>query len=307
MELVPDLASKEAEMTVNDDGTVTYTFELIDSKWSNGDVLNANDFVYSWNRAVAPETAADYSYLFDVIARNDDDSLKIEAPSDNVFVVTLTNPIPYFLDLCAFPTFFPVHQASCEAASPDGTNPSAWCQDAGFVCNGPYMCTEWKHNESMVYEANPNYHNASAVTMPRLEFMLSADDTAILAAYNAGDVDYIDTVPTDEIETLKTSPEFGVLDNLGTYYVGFNVNSDTFKGKTVEQAAKMREAMSILIDRRYIVDKVGQCEQVLADSFIPKGMADGNGSEFKGSTSYYDAESTGSTDPANVEKAVGLL
>lgn len=301
-ELIPQLATAMPE--VSDDGCV-YTVNLKESKWSNGDDLNAQDFVYSWNRVIAEETAADYAYLFDVIARNGD-ALAIETPDDYTMVITLNSPCPYFNDLMAFPTFFPVHQASVEAANPDGTVPGKWAQEAGFVCNGAYTLQSWNHNESMVYVKNPNYYDAANVTMDELHFMLSADDTAIYAAYNSGDLDYIDTVPNDEISSLNgINPEFGILDNLGTYYIGFNVNDSVFDGKTVEEAAKMRHAMCLLIDRGFIVENVGQTGQVPADSFVPLGMADGNGGEFKqADTSYYDADATGA---GMLEEAVALL
>ncbi len=289
------------EASVSEDGTV-YTFQMIESKWSNGDPLTANDFVYSWSRAADPNTAADYAYLFDIIAR-DGDALAVKAVDDSTLEVTLTNPCPYFLDLTAFPTFMPVHQASVEAANPDGTNPGAWAQEAGFVCNGAYTLDSWAHEESMVYVKNPNYYDAANVTMDTLEFMLSADDTAIYAAYNNGDLDFIDTVPNDEIASLLGNEEFYIVDQLGTYYIGFNVQDDMFDGKTVEQAAAMREAMSLLIDRQYIVDNIGQTGQELADAFVPAGMADGNGGEFK-TKSYYDAATTGA---GNVQKAMELL
>lgn len=290
------------EAEVSEDGTV-YTFKMIESKWSNGDAVTANDFIYSWNRAAADETTADYQYLFDIIAKNDDGTLAMEATDDYTLVVTLTNPCPYFLDLTAFPTFLPVHQASVEAADTDGTNPGAWAQEAGFVCNGAYTLESWAHEESMVYVKNPNYYDAANVTMETLEFMLSADDTAIYAAYNNGDLDFIDTVPTDEIQALLNNPEFFIIDQLGTYFVTFNVNDKVFDGKTVEEAAKMREAMSLLIDRQYIVDNIAQTGQELADTFIPAGMADGNGAEFK-TNSYFDATATGA---GNVEQAKALL
>lgn len=296
--LIPDLATDMPE--VSEDGTV-YTVHLKESKWSNGDDLTAQDFVYSWNRVINPDTAADYAYLFDVIAR-DGDALAIETPDDYTMVITLNSPCPYFNDLMAFATFFPVHQASVEK---DQT-PGEWAHEAGFVCNGAYTLESWNHNESMVYVKNPNYHNAANVTMDELHFMLSADDTAIYAAYNSGDLDFIDSVPTDEISSLNgVNPEFGILDNLGTYYIGFNVNDSIFDGKTVEQAAKMRQAICLLIDREFIVENVGQAGQVPADSFIPAGMADGNGGIFKqADTSYYDASTTGQ---GNVEEAVALL
>ena len=94
---------------VSDDETV-YTVKMIKSQWSNGEEVTANDFVYSWNRAADEKTAADYAYLFDIIARNDDGSLAVEATDDYTLKITLTNPCPYFNDLMAFPTYFPVYQ-----------------------------------------------------------------------------------------------------------------------------------------------------------------------------------------------------
>lgn len=291
--LIPAIAS---EYSVSEDGTV-YTFKLIESKWSNGDALTAKDFVYSWNRVADPATAADYSYLFDVFAKNEDGTLKVEATDDYTLVATLVSPCPYFLDLTAFPTFFPVHQASVDAANPDGTNPGAWAQEAGFVCNGAYTLESWAHNESMVYVKNENYYDAANVTMDTLEFMLSADDTAIYAAYNSDNLDFIDTIPNDEIAAVIENDDFYIVDNLGTYYIGFNVNDPLFEGKTVEQAAKMRQALSLMMDRSYIAEEIGQTGQIPADSFVPQGMADGNGGIFNTADDegYYDATATGLT------------
>ena len=301
--LIPALATDMPE--VSEDGT-EYTVHMIESKWSNGDDLKASDFVYSWNRVIDEKTAADYAYLFDVIDRNDDGTLAVETPDDYTLVIKLVSPCPYFNDLLAFPTFYPVHQASVEAADTDGTVPGKWAQEAGFVCNGAYTLESWNHNESMVYVKNPNFYDAANVTMDELHFMLCADDAAIYAAYNSGDLDYIDTVPNDEIPSLNgVNPEFGILDNLGTYYIGFNVNDPVFDGKTEEEAAKMREAISLLVDRQFIVENVGQTGQIPADSFVPEGMADGNGGVFKtADTSYYDATATGAGE---LETAKGLL
>lgn len=301
-EIEPAVADGDPE--VSEDG-LTYTIKLKETYWSNGEALTANDFIYSWNRAVAEETAADYAYMFAPIATNDDGTLQVTAPDDYTLEIQLTNPCAYFLDLLAFPTFFPVYQADVEAANTDGTNPGAWAQEPGFVSNGAYTLTEWTHNESMVYEKNPYWYDADKVTIEKLEFMLSADDTAIYAAYNAGDLDFADTVPTDEVAALLDNPEFHIIDTLGTYYVGFNVNSDIFSGLTAEQANEMREALSLLIDRQYIVDTVGQTGQIPAYSFVPEGMADGNGSVFESEdTQYYDAASTGA---GMVEDAIALL
>ena len=296
-ELVPSVAAAMPE--VSEDGC-TYVVPLKETVWSNGEALTANDFVYSWNRVIADETAADYAYLFDVIARNDDGSLAVEATGDYELTIQLVSPCAYFNDLMAFATFYPVYQPEVEAADPDKTNPGAWAQEAGFVSNGAYVLESWAHDESMVYVKNENYWDAENTIIDELDFMLSADDTAIFAAYNDNSLDFIDSVPTDEIQALLDNPEFYVVDQLGTYYAAFNVDSPIFEGLTPEQAAMVREAICLLIDRQFIVDTIAQTGQMPASSYIPAGMADGNGGIFKGEdTNYYDAENTGAAMEAD--------
>ncbi len=320
--LVPELADGEPE--VSEDG-LTYTFKMKEGlKWSDGEPLDATDVVYSWNRLADPNTAADYSYLCESanLGFNDDGTLTIEASEDgSTFTAHLTKPCAYFLDLCAFPAFFPVPEQAVTEADPDGENPGAWALESGFVTSGPMTCTAWKHNESMTYEKNPNYWNAENVSLDSINFMLSADDTAIYNAYNDGSLQFIDTVPNDEIANVKENDDFFIVPNLGTYYVAFNVNSPLFDGKTPEQAAAMRHAFSILIDRQYIVDAVGQTGQQPAGTFIPAGMADGQGGVFAVNDADYQypvtwdfngEEAVGYFDPTltgvdNVDEARALL
>lgn len=309
-ELVPDLA-ESYEMT--EDG-LTYTFTMKDGlKWSDGEELNAEDVAYSWQRLADPNTGADYFYLADGIARKDDGTLDVEASEDGkTFTVNLTAPCAYFLDLCAFPAFYPVPQQCVEAAEGADENPGAWALEAGFVTSGPFVCTEWKHNESMTYEKNPNYYNADAVSLEKVQFMLSDDDAAIFNAYKDGSLQFIDTIPTDEMKNVSTQEDYHKIPTLGTYYCGFNVNSDLFKGKTVEQAKAMRQAFCLLIDRQYIVDTIAQAGQEVANAFIPTGMADGNGGEFRANDDAYTfpvADAVGYYDATTVdtEKAIELL
>ena len=294
--LKPDFATG---YEVSEDG-LTYTFTMREGlKWSDGSDLTAKDFEYSWKRAADPQTAADYSYMFNGIKGYEDNNLAVAASEDGkTLTVELTAPCAYMLDLMAFPAFYAVKQEAVEAAADWQTNPGAWALEAGFVTSGPYVLSEWTHNESMVYTKNPNYWDADNVKLEKLEFMLSADDTAIYAAYQAGDVDFIESVPTDEIQTLKDDPEFHIIDNLGTYYMNFNIKSKLFDGMTVEQAAAMRKGISKLIDREYIIETVGQCEQKPANAFIPEGMADGNGGVFKVNDDAY-------TYPVTAETADG--
>ena len=313
-QLVPDLAESVEE---SEDG-MTYTFTMKDGlMWSDGTPLTAADVEYSWQRLADPNTGADYAYLADVIAKNDDGTLQVEASEDGkTFTVSLTAPCAYFLDLCAFPAFYPVPQASVEGAEGAADNPGAWCTEAGFVSSGPMVCTGWTHNESMTYEKNPNYYDADKVTLEKIDFMLSDDDTAVWNAFMDGSLQFIDTIGTDNMATAKEMPEYHNVPTLGTYYAGFNVNSPIFEGKTVQQAADMRKAMNLLVDRQYIVDTIAQADQEIANTFIPTGMGDGQGGEFRANDDAYtypNEEAVGYFDPspeaydANVEEAISLL
>ena len=135
--------------------------------------------------------------------------------------------------------------------------------------------------------------------------------TAIYAAYQAGDLDFTDTIPTDAIESAKDSGEFYVVDQLGVAYVCFNVQSDLFAGKTAEQASAMRRAFSLLIDRQYIIDTVAQTDQQAANTFVPAGTSDGHGGQFRQNDADYtypDAEATGYYGAdVDVEGAIALL
>ena len=297
--------------TVSDDG-LTYTVTLKKGlKWSDGSALTAADFEYSWKRAVAPDTAADYEYMFSGFDGYEEGKLNVKAVNATTLKFVLSAPCAYIEDLMAFPTFYPVCKKYVESHATK-ENPGAWCADAGFVSNGAYVCTGWKHDVSMTYEKNPYWYDAANVTVEKLEFMLSADDTAIFAAYNAGNLDFADSVPTDEIAKLleTKNSEFYIVDELGTYYVAFNAKSSLFNGKTPEQAACMRQAFSLLVDREYIVENIGQTGQVAANAFIPLGMADGNGGIFKSepvSQGYYDPSEINKNHDQTVAKAKELL
>lgn len=311
--------------TVSDDG-LTYVFTMKDGlKWSDGSALNATDIEYSWKRAASPDTAADYSYMFNGIAGYDAGNINVKASADGkTFTVVLSAPCAYFLDLCAFPTFFAIKKTQVEGAKgyKDAAgkilDAGAWATEAGFVSSGAYTLQTWNHGTSMVYVKNPNYWDAANVKMEKLEFMLSADDTAIYSAYKADNLDFIDTVPNDEIKNLLTNPEFYIVDQLGTYYVAFNVKSDLFKGKTVDQADNMRKGLGLLIDRNFIVETCAQTGQKIANAFIPEKMLDGHGGVFKSNDAdytypakddvgYYELGATDEAFAANVEKGIALL
>lgn len=206
--VVADCAESLTEPVFNEDGTVSYTYTLkAGLTWSDGSVLTAGDFVYAWNRAADPAFGSDYAYLMDVVKQ-------VTATDDRTLQVTLTGPVPYWNELLAFPTFFPVKQGL-----PDG-----WAANANtFVCNGPYMMESWRHDSIITLKKRVSDER---ITMDRIHFYLSDDANNMLTNYKNGTWHLIDNVPTNEMQALQASypKEFVIAPRLGTYYVCFNVN-----------------------------------------------------------------------------------
>lgn len=283
--------------TVSDDG-LTYTFKLREGlKWSDGKPLTAKDFVYSWNRAISPETAADYAYMFESIEGYDEGELNVTAPDDRTLVVKLVAVTPYFLELCAFPAFFPVREDIIEA------NPDKWTLDPKtYIGNGPYMLQEWVHDSYILFKKNPNYWNASKVTGPdNIRFMLMSDDNAILAAFINGEIMFADSMPNDEIDAWRNKPEFNLQGQLGTYYISFNVTKPPLNNPMV------RKALVLAVDRDYIVKNIGKAGQQPAGAFVPTGFSDVDPSqEFREvGGDYYDTSKE--AYQANLQEARKLL
>ncbi|MDD5863038.1 MAG: ABC transporter substrate-binding protein [Firmicutes bacterium] len=219
LEIVADCATELSEPVVNDDGTATYTYTLKDGlKWSDGQDLTAKDFEFAWKRAASSALGADYGYMFEVIKGYPDD-LAVTAVDDTTLEVTLNNELPYWNELMAFPTYFPVRE--------DVVSNEAWATDPStYVCNGPYKMASWDHNSLITLTKNENYHDADSVTMNELKFYLSDDANNMLTNFKNGTWQLIDDVPTQEISTLKTDypDEFKVAGQIGTYYVCWNIN-----------------------------------------------------------------------------------
>lgn len=302
------------EKVVNDDGTVTYTFKIrSDARWSDGKPVTAGDFVYSWQRLVTPETAADYNYMIDsVVNANeimagdmDPTELAVSAPDDSTFVVTLTSDLPYFLEVCAFPATFPVRQDV--TTKEDGTPNDQWTFDvATYLCNGPYKLTAWNHNSEIVMEPNEQYYDVANLGPDKITFKLMDDQNAMLSGFNSGELDFIEDVPQAELPSLIASGDMKIVDYIGTYYVCYQTQKAPFDDPRV------RQAFTLAVNRTFIVDKVTQAGQVPANGFVPAGVYDAAGStgdDFRTvGGAYYSIE--GDADysyEANCEKARELL
>ncbi|MBO4216984.1 MAG: peptide ABC transporter substrate-binding protein, partial [Clostridia bacterium] len=295
--IVADAATSLVSGVTNADGTVTYTYTLRDGlKWSDGKDVTAADYEFAWKRAASEALGADYGYMFEVVKGYGTDDLAVKATGTKTLEVTLSNAVAYWDELLAFPTYFPVRE--------DVVANESWATDAStYICNGPYTISEWTHDSCITLTKNANYVDAASIKMDEIKFYLSDDANNMLANFKNGTWKLIDDVPTNEIPTLKTEypTEFVVAGQIGTYYVCWNVNenilpaSSTLTGEAAEAAkAEIRKALSLILDRNYICEEIGQAGQVPASSFVAMGMTDADGSEFyknAGSnsfTGYYD-------------------
>jgi oligopeptide transport system substrate-binding protein len=277
---LPGQAADAPVKTLNPDGTVTYEFTLRDNlKWSDGSSLTAADFVYTWQRLADPATAADYSYMIDMVknaneimaGQKDKSELGIQALDDRTLRIDLINDCSYFFEIAAFPATYPVKQAAIEKGG------DQWTFDtATYISNGPYRLREWVHNSYLLYEKNPHYY--APVSGPEfIRFPLMDDDNAIYASYRAGELDFIEGIPIDEVPSLSSSGELKIADYLGTYFVSFNTQKAPFDDWRV------RKAFTLVIDRNYIIDQITRAGQIAAGGFVPSGMSDagGAGTDFR--------------------------
>ena len=277
--------------TTSEDG-LTWTFTMRDGlKWSDGTDLNAKDFEYSFKRMADPDTAAPYAETclgmiegFEEAAGFPDadgnptvepnlDALNVKASDDGkTLTIVLAYPCSYFDKIVAFAAMSPVQKATVEA------NGDAWCTSPDtYVCNGPFMITEWTPSERIVLTKNPNYvggWDSSKIVSESITLLLLEDSSASFAAYNSGEAVLIKDVPTDEIPSLTKAEDGGdfyVDTILGTYYVSLNLKRDAFKD------AKVRKALALAIDRDYVANTIMQGTYSTADSIVGPGIVDENG------------------------------
>ena len=276
---------------VSEDG-LTWTFTMKDGlKWSDGSDLTAKDFEYSFKRLACPDTAAPYGETvvgmidgYDDAIGNPDadgntttdpdwDALNVHASEDGkTLTVQLSYPCSYFDKLCAFAAMSPVQEATIEA------NGDAWCTEPDtFICNGPYMITEWTPSERIVLSKNPYYAggwDSSKIVSDTITLLLLEDSSASYAAYNSGEAQLVKDVPTDEIPSLTRAEDGGdfYLDEImGTYYISLNDQEEPFTD------VRVRKALILAIDRDYVANTIMQGIYTPATALVCPGIVDKNG------------------------------
>jgi oligopeptide transport system substrate-binding protein len=272
--LEPKPALAQSWKISQDGKTVTLNLRQ-DGKWTNGDPVTAQDFVYSWKRTLDPKLAADYAYqLYGIQGATEyneckgaeqcarlRDQVGVRAVDDRTLEVKLTSPQPWFIQLLSHQSFFAVHRPTVEKF---GDN---WTEAQNIVTNGPFKLARWQHNSRIDLVKWDEWRDADSVTLERVNGRIITEGTTAVQAFEAGEVDALDSnqIPTNELARLKDTEEYYESPAMGIYYYGFNV-------KQVPDV-NQRRAMSLAIDRRTIVDRITQAGEVPATGFTPNGLA----------------------------------
>ena len=263
-----------------------YTFYLHETKWSNGEPVTAQDFVWSWKRALSPALAADYAYMLYAISgaeaynsgTGSPGRVMVVAEDELTLKVTLEGPTPYFLSLVAFKTYYPLHRPTVEADS-DG-----WHLNVDTIIgNGPFKLTKWSGGQ-MEFLPNEHYYDAEAVKADKLIFTMVENESTELTMFETGEIDMTHTVPGPEIPRLEASSEFHILPYLGTYYYMFQTEKAPFDD------VRVRKALAMAIDRKAITDNVTRGGQMPAFAYVPPGVPEPDGSDFRANGGNYVTE-----------------
>ncbi|NKE95185.1 peptide ABC transporter substrate-binding protein [Pantoea agglomerans] len=235
----------------------TWVFTLRNNaRWSNGDPVTAQDFVYSWQRLVDPKNSSAFAWFAGLsgiqnaaaITKGEmtPDKLGVVAQSKNQLKVTLDRPVPWFPALVANVALFPVPQ---KIIAQQGDN---WTSPGKLVGNGAYQLSERVVNEKIVLTRNPHYWDDAHSVLTKVTFVPINEESSATKRYRSNDIDITESFPKNMYALLKkTLPgEVYTPDQLGTYYYAFN----TQKGPTAD--VRVRKALSWSIDRKVIAEKV---------------------------------------------------
>ncbi|MDR0136805.1 peptide ABC transporter substrate-binding protein [Metabacillus idriensis] len=271
----PEAATAE-KWDVSEDGK-TYTFHIRENaKWSNGDDLTADDFVFAWKRLLNPETGSGAAFLGYFIEGGEAynsgtgsaDDVKVKAVDKKTFEVTLISPQAYFLSVIANPAFFPVNE-KVATETPD------WFAEADtFVGNGPFSLESWEHDKEFMMKKNDQYWDAKNVKLDGVHWAIVEDTNTEYQLYQTGELDTSD-VPADLAESLFEEGKANVEEQAGDYFYRMNVTLEPF------QNVNIRKAFAMAVDQKQIVDFVTKNQETAAYGFVSPGFKDPSGKDFR--------------------------
>jgi len=257
---------------ISKDG-LTYTFHLRDAKWSDGNPITAQDFEYAWKRALDPKTASQYAYQLFYIKGAEEynagkgtaDQVAVKALDDKTLQVTLKTPTPQFLGLTSFVTYLPLEKSVYEKYGDKiGTDPDK------LVYSGPFVISQWNHEQSITLEKNKDYWDSSSVKLQTVNFTMIKDNNTLVQNYDSGTLDSI-FVPGDYIDKYKSSSEYSDKALATNWYIQFNTKNQVFKN------ADIRKAFTLAIDRKSFVEQVTKDGSIPAEAVVPPGIPGYNG------------------------------
>ena len=266
-EVIPGVAEN---WTANPSGTV-YQFRLRrDAKWSNGDPLVAEDFVYAFRRLMAPSTGAPYANILYTLKNAERinkgelpiESLGARALDERTLAITLEQPAPYFISQLPHMTAKPLHQKSIELFGSD------FVHAAHNVTNGPFMLQEYTPNDRIVLVKNPNYYDAAQVALDAEIFYSLEDRAAGLRRFMAGEIQSYDDVPVEQIGFVRShlADSFKVSPNLASYFYAFDTRRKPFDDQRV------RQSLAMVIDREFLAERIWGGTMEPSYSFVPPGI-----------------------------------
>ncbi len=206
-EILPGMAES---YDISEDGK-TYTFHLRDAKWSDGVEIKAQDYEYGMRRLVDPATASDYSFLVTSLIKNAGEinagnmpveELGVKAVDEKTLTIELNNPTGYFLSMLSMSQLCPVRQDLVEKYGKD------FSADADKnVYSGPFIVKDWKHEDRIILEKNPNFWNADAVKLDEVHILTVADPMTAVAMYEQGELDQVN-VPAEILANYKDDVDY---------------------------------------------------------------------------------------------------
>jgi oligopeptide transport system substrate-binding protein len=253
----------------------TYTFYLNPKgRWSNGDKVVAQDFVYSWRRLLMPDLAAEYSYQLFVVKGaeqynkgliKDFNEVGVAAIDDLTLQVRLNAPTPYFLTLLSHPSTFPIHQQTIEKFGDIDDPGSLWTRAGNYVGNGPFVLSEWSLNRIIRIKKSDTYWDSDTVKLNEVRFYPIDSLTTEERMFRAKTLHMTESMPIEKIDIYakKNSNELRLSPYFGTYFYRVNTLKPPLDDKRV------RQALAMTIDREKIVTAVTKGGQIPAYSFTP--------------------------------------
>ena len=273
-----------AESSTKSEDGKKYTFKLRkDAKWSNGDPVTAKDFVFAWQRLLDPKTAAEYAFIAFPIknaeAVNKGEKpvteLGVKAVDDLTLEVELEQAVPYFLNLVAFPSYYPLNEKFVKEKGD-----KYGLESDTTVYNGPFVLTDWKHEQGWKLKKNDQYWDKKTVKLDEINYSVVKEPATNVNLYDSGQIDF--SLLTGEFvdKYRNNKEEYGVYNEPSTFFI--RLNQKRGGQDTPLKSKKLREAIALSIDKKNLTNVILNDGSKPADYLVPKGLAAGpDGKDFQ--------------------------